>query len=89
MANENPQNVWCPGIAVATTILYLAALDNPNRNMGLLIFAMVAIVGELCAIGVHFGAIGTMRGQKIEGHYLGWLVAWVVVLVVLTFRLVK
>lgn len=83
---NNPQNVWSPGIAIATTILYLAALDNPNRNAGWIFVAMVAVVGELIDIGRWFGAIKTTNGQKVEGHYLAWLVAWIVLLVVLAFR---
>ena len=72
--------MWGPMIAFGTTILYVHALENPHKSGVLIFIAIAIIVHELYTIGERFGAIATTNSQKVEGHYLAWLVAWVVLL---------
>ena len=84
--NKKPQGAWGFLIAVATTILYAEAMRNPNKDRGAIFVAMLIIVCVLYQIGSWFGSIKKWRDQKVEGHYLAWLVVWVILLLVDALR---
>ncbi len=79
--DEKPQNIWGPMIAFATTLLYAEALRDPNKRRDSIFLALILVVYVLYAIGKRFKAIQMWKDEKVEGHYLAWLIAWVILLV--------